>query len=92
VKASLTSRNVQFSPIEKAIIDVLANLVADVHPSEAKHYLYLDSNCFLIAFSVTGYCLLQILPSVLVDGGTSLLSHAVYHHCISRMDIALYGR
>lgn len=58
----------------------MANLVVDVHPSEAKHNLYLDSNCFLIAFNVTGYCLLQILASVLVDGRTSLLSGAVYDH------------
>jgi hypothetical protein len=81
-----------FDPGTKQITDFIVTLFVDVHLSKAKHNLYLDSNCFLIAFTVTGYYLLQILLSVLVDGRTSSLSDVVHVNCISRMDIALHGR
>jgi len=50
--------------------DILASLFVDVHLSKVKLTLYLDSNCFLIASTVSAYSLRQMLLSVIADGST----------------------
>lgn len=56
----------------------MANVFTDVHLFKAKLHLYLDGNCFLIASTVSGYFLRQILLRVLADGSTSLLHNALH--------------
>jgi hypothetical protein len=49
---------------------MMANLFVDVHQSKATLTLFLDSNCFLIASTVRGYALWQMLFSGLADSST----------------------
>jgi hypothetical protein len=71
--------------------DVIANLFVDVHPSKAKLTLFVDSNCFLIASTVSVCSLRQILLRVLADGNTDSLRNAWYDRRSSRFDIAFHG-
>jgi hypothetical protein len=71
--------------------NVIANLFVDVNPSKAKLTLFLDGNCFLIASTVSGYSLRQILLRVLADGNPKLLCKALYEHRSSWFDIVFHG-
>jgi len=73
------------------MIDIIANLFVDVHPTKAPLTLFLDGTCFLIASTVSVYSLQQILPRVLADGDTSSRRNALYDRCSSRVDIAIHG-
>ena len=52
------------------MIDVMAKLFVDVHPSNAKLTLFCDGNYFLIASTVSAYSVQQMLLSVVADGFT----------------------
>ena len=71
--------------------DVIADLFLDVHPSKAKLTLFVDGNCFLIAFTVSVYSLRQILLRVLADGNTNSLRNALHDCRSSRFDIEFHG-
>jgi len=71
--------------------DVMARLFVDVHPSKAKLTLCRDGNCFLIASTVSGYSLQQILLRVVADGSTRSLRIASYDGRSSRFGIAFRG-
>ena len=72
-------------------MDVIANLFVDVHLSKAKLSLYVDSNCFIIASTVSVYSLWQILLRLLADGNTKSLLNALYDRRSSRFEIAFHG-
>jgi len=71
--------------------EVMANLFVDVHPSKAKLTLFLDSNCILIASTVSAYSLWQILLRVVADGSTRSSHNALYGRRSSRFDVAFRG-
>jgi len=71
--------------------NIIANLFVDVHPSKAKLTLFLDGNCFLIAFTVSVYSLRQILLRVLADGYTKSLHNALYDRRSTRFDFVFHG-
>jgi hypothetical protein len=71
--------------------DVIANLFVDVHPSKAKLTLFLDSNCFLIATTVSLYSLRQMLLRALADSNTKSPRNALYERRSLRFDIAFDG-
>ena len=71
--------------------DVIANLFVNVHPSNATLTLFLDSNCFLVASTVSMYSLWQILLRVLGDSNTNSLCNAFYDRCRVRFDILFHG-
>jgi len=68
--------------------DIIPSLFVDIHPSKAKLTIFLDSNCFLIASTVSEYSLWQLLLRVLADGSTSQPRNALNDHCSSRFDLA----
>jgi hypothetical protein len=51
--------------------DVMANLIIDVHQFKAELTFVLDSNCLLIASTVSEHSLRQILLSVLMGSSTN---------------------
>jgi len=71
--------------------DVMANLFVDVHPSKAKLTLIRNSNCFLIACTVSAYSLRQMLLRVVANGSTRSSRNALYDRRSSRFDIAFHG-
>jgi hypothetical protein len=71
--------------------DIIANLFVDVHPSKAKLTFFVDGNCFLIASTVIGYSLQQILLKVLTEGNVNSHSTALYDRLSSRFDLAFHG-
>jgi len=71
--------------------DVMANLFVDVHPSKAKLTLFLISNCFFIASTVSAYSLWQMLLRVVADGSTRSSRNAWYARRNWRFDIAFHG-
>jgi len=71
--------------------DVMANLFVDVHPSKAKLTLFRIGNCFLIASTVSAYCLRQMLLRVVADGSTRSSRNALYDRHSSRFDIMFHG-
>ena len=71
--------------------DVIANSFADVHTFISKLTLYLDSNCFSIESTVSGYSLWQMLLRVLADGSTSSQRNASNDRSSSRFDLAIHG-
>jgi hypothetical protein len=70
--------------------DGIGDLVVDVHPSKAKLTLFVDSNCFLIASTVSAYSLWQILLRVVADGNTNSLGNALYDRRSLWFDIAFH--
>jgi len=70
---------------------VIPNLFVDVHRSKAKPTLFLGSNYFLIASTVSVNSLQQILLMVLAHDNTNSLRNALYDRHSSRFDIALHG-
>jgi hypothetical protein len=73
------------------ITDVMANLFVDVHPSKPKLTSFLDSNCFLVASTISEYSFQQMLLSVLADGRTNSLGNASYDCCGRSNDITVHG-
>jgi hypothetical protein len=71
--------------------DGIADLVVDVHPSKAKLTLFVDSNCFLIASTVSAFSLWQILLRVVADGNTNLPGNALYDRRNWWFDIAFHA-
>ena len=71
--------------------DVVASLFIDVHPSKAKLTLFRGGNCFLIASTVSGYSLWQMLLSVVAEGRTRSSRNALYDRRSSRFDMAFHG-
>ena len=69
----------------------MASLFGDVHPSKAKLTLLRDSNCSLIAFTVSPYSLRQILQRVVVDGCTWSSRNAIYDRRSCRFNIVLHA-
>jgi len=69
----------------------ITNLFVDVHPSKATLTLFLEGNCFLIAFTVSVYSLGQIILRVVADGNTNSLRNALYECGRSRFDITFHG-
>jgi len=59
--------------------DIMASLFVDIHPSYANLTLFVDGNCFLIAFTICDYFLLQVLPRELADSSTN---YFVIHYMI----------
>jgi len=77
----LLRRMPNFDPSRKQwLTDVMANLVVKVHPSQFQLTLFLDGYSFLIASTVSGYSLLQILLSMMRDSSTNLLRNGLYDH------------
>jgi len=70
--------------------DIIASLFIDVHPSKAKLTLFRSGNCFIIASTVSAYCLRQMLLRVVADGRTRWSHNALYDRRSSRFDIAIY--
>jgi len=60
--------------------DLIASLFVDVHPSKAKQTLFCGVNFFLIASTVSAYCLRQMLLTVVADGRTGESRKALYDH------------
>ena len=69
----------------------MACLFVYVHPSKAKLTIFLDTNWFLIASTVSVYSLPQMLLSVLADLSTNSLGNVLYDCRISRFDIPFHG-
>jgi len=69
----------------------MASLFVDVHQSKAKPTSFRDSNCFLIAFTVSAYSLLQMLLRDIPDVSTTSSRNALYDRRSSRFDIAFDG-
>jgi hypothetical protein len=69
---------------------MMANLFVDVHQSKATLTLFLDSNCFLIASTVRGYALWQMLFSGLADSSTDSLCYALYDSRSFTFDKSIY--
>jgi len=70
---------------------VIANLFIDVHPSNAKLTLFLDSNCFSIASTASVDSIRQKLLRVLADGNTNSLRNASYERLSLMFDIVFHG-
>ena len=66
----------------------MASVFVDVHLPKAKLTLFCDSNCFLIASTVSQYTLQQMLLRLVAGGRTSSLQYVVYDRQRSRFDIA----
>jgi hypothetical protein len=60
--------------------NVMAKLFIDVHPSNAQPTVFLDGTCFLIASTVSGYSLQQMLLAIRADGSTNTLYNILYDH------------
>jgi hypothetical protein len=71
--------------------DIMANLFVYVHPSKAKLTLFRNSNCFLIASTVSAYSLRQMLLRGIVAGTTMLSHNALDDHRSSRFEIVFHG-
>jgi len=71
--------------------DVMASLFVDVHPSKARPTLFLDSNCLVIASTVSACSLRHMLVMVIADGCTRLSCNALYDRRSSRLDIVFHG-
>jgi hypothetical protein len=73
------------------MIDVMANLLVDIHPFKAKPTFFGDGNCFLNAFTVSVYSLHQMLLRVVADGIISSSRNAWYDSRCFRFDIVFNG-
>jgi len=73
------------------MINVIANLFNNVHPSKAKLISFLDCNYFLIASTVSVYSLGQSLLEALPDGSTSSVCNALYGLVSSWFEIPFQG-
>ena len=69
----------------------MASFFVDVNQSQAKLTVFRDSNCFIIASTVSAYSLLEMLVRVGAEGSTESLRNAVYDHRSSRLDIAFHA-
>jgi len=69
----------------------MAHLFIDVHLSIAKLTLFLHSNCFFIASTVSEYSHPQMLLRVLADGSTNSLHNAFYDRSSSRLNIVFHA-
>jgi hypothetical protein len=72
--------------------DVMANLIVDVHPSNAKLTLFLDGNYFLSASTLSEYSLLEMVEPVLAEGTTSSVHTPSIDCCKSWFAIPLHGK
>jgi len=70
--------------------NVMASVFVDVHPSKAKLTLFRIANCFLIASTVSAYCLRQMLLRVVADSSTRSSRDDLFDCCSSRFDIAFH--
>jgi len=71
--------------------DVMASLCGDVHPSKAILMFSCDGNFFVIASTVSGYSLLQMLLRVVAEGSSRSSRNALYDRTSSRFDLAFHG-
>ena len=67
--------------------NIMACLFVDVHSWKPKLTLFRDGNCFIIAFTISEYCLWQMLLRVEADSSTRLLRNALYDRRSLRLDI-----
>jgi hypothetical protein len=72
------------------MLDVVASLFVNVHPSKAKISLFRDSKCFVIASTVSAYFLRQMMLRVIGDGSTRASCNAFYDRPSFRFDIAFH--
>ena len=73
------------------MIDIIANLFVNVHSYKAKPSLFVDSNYFIFASTVSEYSLRQRLHRVLADHSTCLLHNALNNLCSTRFDVVFPG-
>jgi hypothetical protein len=73
------------------MVNLMARLFDDVHPSKAKLTLFLDSKCFLIASTVRVYSLRQMFYRVMGDGGTNSLRNVWYDRRSCLFNVAFHG-
>jgi hypothetical protein len=71
------------------MIDGMASLFVDVHPSKAKLTLFSLGNCFLIASAIKAYSFYQMLLRADADSTATSPRNVLYDCCSSRFDIVL---
>ena len=69
----------------------MVSLFVDVNLYKVKLTLFCDSNCLVIASTVSAYCLRQMLLMVIADSSMRSLYNVLYNCCSSRFDIAFHG-
>jgi hypothetical protein len=70
--------------------DIVHNKYVKVHPSEAKLSSFLDSDYILIVFTVSVYCIPQILFRVLLDSSTNIVRDVLFDCRRPRVDIVFH--
>jgi hypothetical protein len=73
------------------MIDIIAILFDDVHPSKVKLTLFREGNCFLIASTISAYSLGQMLLKVVADRSTRPSCNALYDHHSTRFHTVFHG-